>query len=601
MNLAPVESSQTSFGPLREARVLAALLFLTVATVFLPALKNDFISYDDPIFVSKNPVAQRGWTLDGFKWAFTSVVAANWHPVTNLSHLTDCELFGVRPWGHHLTSVLLHAANATLLFVLLRRMTGALWRSLFAAAFFGLHPLRVESVAWVAERKDVLSVFFFLLTLLAYHRYAVSNRKSALALALFCFALGLMSKAMLVTTPFLLLLLDYWPLARATSGAGAKLLLEKIPFALLAAAACVVTLRTQGERGVIALSERFGFGARAANAVVSYTRYIGKTLWPANLALPYPYVPHWAVPLVIASAAVLAAACVLAVILAPRQRYAPVGWFWFLGALVPVIGLVQVGEQALADRYSYLPGIGLAILLAWGGADIFEKIAPGRALPVIAASASLAVCAWLTQRQLGYWQSTETLFSHAVAVTDNNATALGLLADALAARGDTPDAMACYRKAIALNLTSDFSRNNYGLLLLHQGKVNEAIAQFNAAALSPDGAMAHLRRGLALEAKGQTNQAQAEFRLAQELDRNESAVENNLGVMCARSGQDAEARDHFQRALLLKPGDGSAWANLGQLELREGRTNGAIADFTRALQLDASLSFAREQLNRLRR
>lgn len=595
-----MEPRDSTFSRFRDPKILAALLFLTVAVVFLPALKNDFISYDDPQFVTENPIVQAGWTWAGFKWAFTAVVQANWHPVTLLSHLTDCELFGLRPWGHHLVNVLLHALNAALVFTLLRRMTGAMWRSLFAAAFFGLHPLRVESVAWVAERKDVLSAAFFLLTLLAWRRYATLKRRGAYAAALVCFALGLMSKAMLVTAPFVLLLLDYWPLRRFQTEKISVLLLEKIPFALLTAIFCFITLGVQRAHGAVASSEQFSFATRASNALVSYVRYLGMTFYPGGLALPYPYVKHWPAGLVAGAALGLATATASVIVLARRRPYAAVGWFWFLGTLVPVIGLVQVGEQALADRYTYIPGIGLAILLTWAFYDLFAAARPRRFLSIAAAAICLTVCAVLTQRQLGCWQSSETLFRHTLTVTRNNATAMGLLADALAARGDDNDALALYEKAAALPLASEACRNNYGLLLLRHGKVKLAIAQFDAAAAhDPQGARARLNEGLRLQAQGLTNQAAAQFRQAQALNQNDAVVENNLGVMCAQQGELAQAAEHFHRALLLKPMDGSAWANLGQIALRQGVTNEARADFNKALELDPTLTFAREQLQKL--
>jgi len=594
-----VQTGQTALRRLREPRALAGLLFLIVMVAFLPALRNDFINYDDPAFVGK--AIQAGLSWAGVKWAWTSVVAANWHPITNLSLLADFQIFGMRPWGFHLTNVLLHAANATLFFALLWQITGALWRSLWAAAFFGLHPLRVESVAWVAERKDVLSAFFFLLTLLAYGRWAVSGRKGFYGLALVCFALGLMSKAMLVTLPCVLLLLDYWPLGRVAPGKLAGLVVEKIPFIVLTAVFCVITLRAQGSRGAIAPADQHPLGTRAANAVVSVERYLGKTAWPEHLALPYPYVQRWPWAVVAAGVAGLALATAVAVVYGVKYPYAPVGWLWFLGTLAPVIGLVQVGGQAMADRYTYIPSFGLAIVLAWGVAVLAGQWRHGAALAGAAAGIALLGCALVTQRQLGFWENGETLFRHTLAVTRDNAVAMGLVADALSARGDNTNAMALYQRALAIDPAVENLHNDYGLLLLRQGRIDDAVEQFNEAAkLSPQSARAYLNRGLELQARGLTNEANAEFQKAHAFNENDSIVENNLGVMCIHAGLTNRAEEHFRRALLLNPSDGSAWANIGQLELGRRQTNAAIDAFETALRLDGTLEFARAQLQRLR-
>ncbi|HWD21011.1 MAG TPA: tetratricopeptide repeat protein [Verrucomicrobiae bacterium] len=541
---------------------LAILLFLLVACVFLPALKNDFIDYDDPAFVTENSIAQQGWTWAGVVWAFTGVVQANWHPITCLSHLTDCELFGLKPWGHHLTSVLLHALNAALLFVLLRQWTGSTGRSFFVAAAFGLHPLRVESVAWVAERKDVLSTFFLFLTLFAYRAHT-QGKRWAYAAALFCFALGLMSKAMLVTLPCLLLLLDYWPLRRWQRDRAGALIREKIPFVLLTVAACIVTLRVQSGAGAVISGGRIGLGERLANAVLSCGKYLGKTFWPQDLALPYPYPKEWPMGTLIAAGVILLGVTIFVVTQCRRRPSSAVGWFWFLGTLAPVIGLVQVGGQAMADRYTYIPQIGLFILLAW----LVEK--PPAALRW-AAAAALVICVLLTQRQLNYWQTTGTLFRHTLEVTENNAPAMTLVAASLDEEGKPREALALYEKALAINPAMDAARNKYGLLLQAEGRVDEAAAQFALA--------------------GNAQRAQ---------NANANVVENNLGVMFASKGQLDEAEIHFRRALRLKPDDASAWANCGLLSLERGQTNEAIANYQKAVALDPHLSLAQEQLRKL--
>ena len=445
-------------------------LFLLVLCTFWPSLGNGFVNYDDDLYVAANGHVQSGLSWAGARWAFCTPVAANWHPATILSHMLDCQLFGLKPWGHHLTSVWLHAVNTVLVFLVFRRMTGALWRSLLVAALFGLHPLRVESVAWVAERKDVLSTFFFMLTLWAYVRYAQESKvqspksKVAYVLALVFFACGLMSKPMLVTLPFVLLLLDYWPLGRnaecgmrnAEPGAGGKvqgrtwpwmkLVREKAPFFLLAAIASAVTLITQHRAKALATVENIRLIDRLANALVSYCRYLAKFLWPAKLAVFYPEPVKWPTATVLLAGLLLLGISIMAVALRHRHRYLPVGWLWSLGTLVPVIGLVQVGAQAMADRYTYVPLIGVALLLVWGMHELTSRWQFRAVLLSAAAAAGMILCVALTRRQIGHWRDTETLFRHALAVTDDNWVAHHNLGDALEKRGRLDEAIHMLRK-----------------------------------------------------------------------------------------------------------------------------------------------------------
>ena len=477
----------------RESLAICLLLAAGTLVLYWPVTRHGFVNYDDTDYVTQNAQVQAGLSAKSFAWVWTSEVARNWHPVTMLSHMLDCQLFGLRPGWHHFTSLLLHVANALLLFLLLKRLTGAVWRSALAAALFAFHPLHVESVAWIAERKDVLSTFFFLLTLLAYASYVrrstvhgpqstvgspksegrrpkagtrapaarqdashntfhVSRIKSPwvfYAIALLLFALGLMSKPMMVTVPFVLLLLDYWPLRRFRSLESRvqrleseahspqstvhsplstarksqivnRILLEKLPFFLLTAASCVITFRVQQKGGAVLDVGNFPLAARIANALMSYVRYLSKMIWPENLAALYlrkaPW-PAWEVGL---AAAFLLAVTAVAIRFAGRRPYLAVGWFWYLGTLVPVIGMVQVGMQSLADRYTYIPLIGIFIILAWGGWELVSFWRMPVAVPAGVAALALVACMVLTRAQLPHWQNSERLFRQMIAVNDGN-------------------------------------------------------------------------------------------------------------------------------------------------------------------------------------
>ena len=390
-----------------------------------------------PAYITGNAHVTSGLTWTNVVWAFTSGEAANWHPLTWVSHMIDCDLYGTNPAGHHLTNLLFHIANTLLLFLLLKEITGALWRSFFVAALFAWHPLHVESVAWAAERKDVLSAFFWMLTLIAYVRFvalskvhppspssgAMKNPKSKVfyVLALFLFACGLMSKPMVVTLPFVLLLLDFWPLGRIAdfkcAGTLIRLVLEKLPFFALALAGSVVTYLVQKSGGATWSQGALPLQARIANVLVAYMRYISKTFWPTDLALIYPYPHHWPIELVIGSALLLTVWSALFIFRAKQNPYLIVGWLWFLGTLVPVIGLVQTGVQSMADRYTYIPSIGLFILVVWGANDFLDRWPNWKKFLPLAGGVALAGCLAVTSIQLNYWQDSLKLFSHTIEVT----------------------------------------------------------------------------------------------------------------------------------------------------------------------------------------
>ncbi len=592
--------------------VLCFFLGLATLAVYWPAGWNGFVDYDDADYVTANPHVQSGLTWDTVVWAFTTGHASNWHPLTWLSHALDCGLFGQRPGPHHRVSVALHVANTLLLFLILRRMTGARWRSFLAAAFFGLHPLHVESVAWISERKDVLSGLFFLLTLGAYTIYVEKLRartqgrpESAsqslrlgllvasplrscplfyYALSLICFTLGLMSKPMLVTVPFVLVLVDYWPLRRVRRPALGPLVLEKAPFLALSLASSVVTFLAQRKGG--AVSTVLPLTARLANALISYVRYVGKMLWPAKLGVLYTHPGHWPVLEVIAAACFLAVVTGAVVLLARRRPSLAAGWFWFLGMLVPVIGLVQVGIQSMADRYMYLPMIGLLVLLLWNLPDLLPLRAWRAEALGLAAAFALAACAALTVRQEEYWHDSEALFGHAVTVTDKNYLAYNNLGFYLSRQGRTAEAMENYRRSLEINPNYDDALNNVGYALAGQKKYEEAIGYYQAALrIRPNHPEVHNNLGNAVSELGRIDEAIQHYMITLAQEPDHADAHNNLGVALAMKGRLDEAILHFRKAIHLKPDDPSGHSNLGNALAVQHKLDEAIQEYEQALRL----------------
>jgi Flp pilus assembly protein TadD len=577
--------------------LVAAMLALVTLALYWQATHHDFINYDDDDYVTSNVHVQNGLTLESVKWAFFNPASANWHPVTMLSHMLDCQLFGLKPWGHHLTSLLLHTFNTVLVFLLLHRMTGALWRAALVAALFAWHPLHVESVVWVAERKDVLSTFFGLLTLLFYVRYAQSETQNSklktqnYLLSLFVFALGLMSKAMLVTWPFIMLLLDYWPLQRITGDKWQvtkflRLVREKIPFFALAAAASAVTLVVQQQGGAVMAVESFPFGERVENALISYCRYLGKMFWPTNLAVFYPHPGYWPLDEVLLAVLFLGGISVLLFVQRWRYPFLLMGWLWFVGMLMPVIGLVQVGGQAMADRYTYLPSLGLFILTIWGVYEMTRRWRYHEIALSVAGSAAIILCLGVTWRQLGHWQDSETLFRHALAVTQNNYVAHNNLGLALEKKGQTEEAIYQYQEAI--RLTPDFAEahNNLGIALGERGQIDEAVNQFQQALrLKPDNAEVHNNLGAIFYQKGQIDEAMSQFQEALRLTPDNLNAHNNLGNAFGTKGQTDEAISQFREVLRLAPGFAEAHNNLGIALKERGQIDEAVNQFQEALHL----------------
>jgi tetratricopeptide (TPR) repeat protein len=523
-----------------KQRVTAICLALAVVTllVYLPVLHNGFVNYDDPDYITTNPHVKAGLTWSGIVWAFQSTEASNWHPLTWISHMADCQLFGLNPAGHHLTSLLFHTANTLLLFFLLNRLTGALWRSAFVAALFAWHPLHVESVAWASERKDVLSAFFWMLTLLAYERYArsvTSGRWRAASgkpdtassvirhpslfyfAALFLFACGLMSKPMVVTLPFVLLLLDFWPLRRFTiydlRFTMARLIGEKIPFFALTIASCIITRLVQN--GALWSSNSLILHFRLANALMSYIRYISKMFWPADLALIYPYPHYWPITGVIAVALLLAMWSALAILWAKRFPYLAFGWFWYLGTLVPAIGLVQAGVQSMADRYTYLPAIGLFIVVVWGVNDLLNSHPQKAKIAAVAGSLVIVGCLAVTSIQLNYWRNSVQLFWHTVQVTTDNYAAENCLGTALENIGKKDEAEKIYAESVRVEPDYPLGQFNLGMILLEQGRADEASNHLAIAAqLAPRDPVMQFDFGIYLLQHGKADEAADRFRAA---------------------------------------------------------------------------------------
>jgi len=566
----------------RKIAICLALAAVTLAT-YWPVRLNDFLAqYDDQDYVTANSQVLQGLSWEGVFWAFRSGHAANWHPLTWLSHMLDVHLFGLNPAGHHFTNLLFHVANTIFLFLLLSRTTGAVWRSALVAALFALHPLHVESVAWVAERKDVLSAFFGLLAIWAYVAYAreskvqrldskVQRQKSVVRgawsifhlpsaivylLSLALFALSLMSKPMLVTLPFLFLLLDYWPLGRLrleAQDARLKTLLplfaEKLPFLLLAALSSLVTLTVQHE--AMSYARQLSFLARAANAAVSCARYLGKTFWPQDLAVFYPHPAQWPVLAVAGSALLLAVLSGLALWRSRQSPWVLVGWFWFLGLLVPVLGLVQVGAQAMADRYTYLPLVGIFILLVWGGAECLASWRlPARA-GIIAAALALVLCAALTRAQLRFWRNTDTIFTHAITVTRDNWVAHYNLA--LLALHRYQESLRGSVENQVVNLESTPTgpgqsrpppRDYLEEVIYHCQEAMRSRPRF------PD---PRVTLAKALTEKGRLDQARAQLEMAIRLEPKSADARQNLAEILHRQGRAAEAITELKEVLKARP------------------------------------------------
>jgi tetratricopeptide (TPR) repeat protein len=572
----------TRLSPRQASLVIYLMLAFVTAALYSPVAHFSFIDFDDDEYVSDNPVTQAGLTWQGLQWAFNGIHVGNWHPLSWLSHMADCQLFGLNAGAHHLVNVAFHIANTLLLFALLRGLTGAMWRSAFVAALFAWHPLHVESVAWVAERKDVLSTFFWLLTIMAYVRYVQSpaqtdagnsklktqNSKLLYALALFACAAALLSKPMAVTLPFTLLLLDVWPLGRISNfkfqiSNCRWLLLEKIPFFLLALVLCAVTFLAQHGAGAVS---SLAWSVRLGNVPVAYLRYLGKTFWPQDLAIVYPYVYHWPFAAIAGSVLLLAFVSVLALALVRRQAWFAVGWFWFLGTLVPVIGFVQVGAQSMADRYFYIPSIGLFIALVWGVAELFSGKPNGKFFLSLIGGGALAGCVLVTSAQIENWRNSTNLFLHTLGATRNNYVADNALGKAFERAGDNARALVLYREAVRIEPRYPISQYNLGLALIGFGLKDEALEHLAAAA---------------------------------QLDPRNADAQFNLGIFFSQNGRQPDAVRCFEAALAVRPEFAAAHVRLAETFVKLEKFSDAVAHFRAALRWQPDLPKVKTELDEL--
>ena len=566
----------TSEGPKPQARQVAAVcivLVLAVLAVFGQTAGFEFVDYDDGLYVYENPVVAKGLTLNGAAWALTYGGIGHWHPLTWLTHMADCQVYGLWAGGHHLTNVALHAAAAVLLLLALREMTGSLWRSAFVAGVFAIHPLRAESVAWIAERKDVLSGVFFMLTLWAYARYAGRPSRWRYAAVALAYALGLLCKNTLVTLPFVLLLLDWWPLHRVKldEAAGGKvmapfwgLVKEKIPLFLLSVGSCVATALVPEK---VPDTARWPFVDRIGNALVSYCVYLRQMVFPAGLAIPYPNPPN-GLPFREAALAFVVLAAISMIVSAcwKKRPYLLVGWLWYLGMLVPAIGIIQISYYTHADRYTHLPGIGLVMAGTWAVGDWsmgwkHRRAALGGLMAAV--MGILMACAW---KQTTYWKNSETLWTHAIACTTDNAVAYNNLGYALLQKGQQDEAIAHFHKALEIQPDNGEAHYNLGNILRLKGKTDEAIAQYQKAVrFKPSIAQAHNNLGTALRQKGRLDEAIAQFQFALQLMPGDDAVHFNLAKAFYQKGKVGEAIAQYQIVLQIKPADMEAQNNLAWL------------------------------------
>ncbi len=552
-------------------------LLTAVFLVYLPVVHFDFVLYDDTAYVSDNDIVKGGLNIAGIIWAFTTFHVSNWHPLTWLSHMLDVEIYGMHPGGHHFTSVGLHLINTLVLFFVLGKSTGRVWTSAVVSALFALHPLHIESVAWIAERKDVLSTLFFMLSLRAYVQYSEHPSLRRYLEVVLLFAFGLMSKPMLVTFPFVLLLMDYWPLGRIRTNADgrhdrlvgtgipvSRLLIEKIPLFFLSAISCVVTFIAQKTGGSVASTDTLSVGVRIWNSFISYGDYLFKTIWPTRLSVYYPYpevLPYRQITL---SIVVLSVTSTLAVYWLKKRPWFAVGWFWYIGTLVPVIGFIQVGTQAMADRYTYIPSIGIFIIAAWWGREIFTRL-DLKKTGLIIAGGFLCVLAFVSRAQVGIWESSATLFEHAVLVTKRNYVAHHSLGMAMVEKQNFERAAEEYRTAIMIKPEFSAGHNSIGTVQARMGNYKEAEKSFlNAINIDKKNAKAH----------------------------------NNLGKLALRNGKIDEAMRYFSKSLIWDPSAGSTYTNMGMARLRQGKTTEAIENFRRALEINPENTVARFNLGK---
>ncbi len=584
-----------------KAAPVVALL-ATIFLIYIKVINFDFISFDDPGYIVNNVIVKSGLSLASMAWAFKTFAMNNWHPVTWLSYLLDIQLFGPRPSWLHLENVLLHTCNSLLAFLLLSYTTRSFWRSLAVAAFFGLHPLHVESVAWISERKDVLSTFFWFLSMLAYSRYGRDNEKSFYLLSLILFCIGIMAKPMLVTLPLILLLWDIWPLNRISlpdfdKGGCLRLLAEKIPFFAVSFLSCAVTYYAQFQGGSVASIESLSLSLRLANAGLSYLKYIGKMFWPSSLAVVYPYDVHLSVLIGAGAGLILAVMTFLVIRFARRNEYLLTGWLWYLVTLVPVIGIVHVGQQAMADRYSYVPLFGLFIILAWGLPDLLANIKYKQEIIAATAGGTLALAAAFTWLQLDYWKDSLSLYMHAADAFNGNYMAYRGIANIFNKEGRYDDAISYADKALKANPNDDIAYSQLAYAVEKKGMTGDAMYYYGESLrINPKFIYSRYNLANLLMMTGHSDEAAYHYRVAVDQHPERLDIRMSYGAAMFRVGNYSEAYNQFNTVLQQEPGNFDALYNMGVLHAMQGHFQESIELFTRALAINPSSATAHYNL-----
>jgi protein O-mannosyl-transferase len=584
--------------------LICLLLSASVVTVYWQLTGFEFVNFDDPKYVIENPIIRQGITLQGIRWAFVSVHASNWHPLTWISHMLDIQFFGMKPGLHHLTNVILHMINALMLFLILEKMTGALWRSAIVAALFALHPLHVESVAWISERKDLLSFFFWISTIMAYLWYVKGRSIQRYLIVVLLYILGLLSKPMLVTLPFLLLVLDFWPLKRfnilettdSSNPQGKQhgllpqvllLCLEKLPLLIIAVISCGVTIYAQRSGGALPPFEILSMTMRIENALVSYVAYLGKMIWPLNLAVFYPYPAILSPYIVIVSCILLLMATVLVLFNAIRLPYLAVGWFWYLGTLIPVIGILQVGSQSMADRYTYIPLVGIFIMIVWGLQDALHRLIKGKTIFCVVSVSVCSLLMYVSWTQTSFWKDSETLFTHAINVTSRNALAYYNLGKALEDKGDKDGAIGNYEKALQIEPNDPETHSSLATLLGEKGLFSEATTHFNTAlGINPRSIETMVNLANVLLRMGNTDSAIFYYRKALRMDPGNAEIYNNLGTAYVYRGELKTSVELYQKALRIRPKYEDAAKNLMKAQAALAGIENAIVKLEEYIKAD---------------
>ncbi len=601
--------------------LICALLVIAIIVVYWQVINFDFVSFDDPFYVKDNSVVGNGITLHGIRWAFTTTYFANWHPLTWISHMLDVQFFGMTPGFHHFTNVLIHALNTILLFIIFHKMTGAVWRSAAVAALFALHPLHIESVAWISERKDVLSTFFWMLTMMGYLWYINHRNIRRYLVVVTFYILGLMSKPMLVTLPFVLLLLDFWPLHRLdliqtgdndnndvkvmgeSSGRWSRLpslILEKIPLIILVTISCGITIYAQW--GAVGSFEALPIGTRIANAIISYVAYLWKMLWPLNLAAFYPYPGFFNPPKVVLCAIFLLIISALVIYNARKSPYLLVGWLWYIGTLLPVIGIVQVGSQSMADRYTYIPLIGIFLSLVWGLWELFCRLRYGKITLVVVFVSALIFFTVITQIQVGFWKNSETLYRHALEVTENNCVAHNGLGLVLSDKGDIEGAISEYNKAMLMNPMFYQALFNLGRAYKEEREPIMAIEYYlEGLQINPNLPSDHNDLGDLFVMTGQTDEAIKQYGESLRLDPYQPVVYNNLGNTYIHKADLKKAADCFKAAILINPDYVEAHRSLDNVQIAQSKIEGSISMLKQELEAQPRNQALYEQLADLHR